>query len=143
MLTVPTARYAAWALASTGLDLAAFYCLLCAFHEVDFKVALAAFPWIVTAGGLPVSVAGLGAREGAAVVSLAAFGVAPAVATDAGLLLFAFTGLLPALLGGAWLLVHQARQRWLGAPESRPSRSEAASPHGLRKALEAYPPLDL
>jgi uncharacterized membrane protein YbhN (UPF0104 family) len=104
LATLRVSRYAILALVSTGLDLLAFYSLLRAFQDVRFGVALATFPWIVTAGGLPVSVSGLGAREGVAAVLLARFSIPPTVALDVSLLLFAFTGLLPAIIGLVWHL---------------------------------------
>jgi uncharacterized membrane protein YbhN (UPF0104 family) len=113
-------RFAPLALVSTGLDLALFYFLLCAFQEIGFDVALATFPWIVTAGGLPLSVAGIGPREGAAVLLLGRFGILPQIALNAGVLLFVFSSLFPALLGGAALLGARLRRRL--APPSRLGR---------------------
>lgn len=106
--TLPNLRvssYAVLAILSTGLDLLVFYFLLRAFQDVGFSIAVATFSWIIMAGGLPVSLGGLGTREGVAALLLARFAVAPAIALDVALLLFAFTSLLPALIGGAWLLI--------------------------------------
>ena len=102
---IQTAPFAALALVSTSLDMLTFYLLLCAFQPVPLKAVLATFPWIVMAGGLPISVGGIGPREGVAAMLLARYAVPAAVACDAGLLIFVFSGLLPALVGGAWLLV--------------------------------------
>jgi len=103
--TIPSAPFAALALVSTALDMLTFYFLLCAFQPVPLKAVLATFPWIVMAGGLPVSVGGIGPREGVAAMLLAHYAVPSAVACDAGLLIFVFSALVPALVGGAWLLV--------------------------------------
>lgn len=103
--TIPTAPFTALALLSTAIDMLTFYFLLCAFQPVPLKAVLATFPWIVMAGGLPISVGGIGPREGVAAMLLAHYNVPSAVACDAGLLLFVFSALLPALVGGAWLLV--------------------------------------
>jgi uncharacterized membrane protein YbhN (UPF0104 family) len=97
-------RFAPLALVSTGLDLAVFYFLLCAFQEAGLGAALASFPWIVTAGGLPLSVAGIGPREGAAVLLLGRFAVSRAAALNAAAMLFVFSALIPAALGGLLLL---------------------------------------
>lgn len=113
-------RFAPLAIVSTGLDLALFYFLLCAFQETGFEVALETFPWIVTAGGLPLSVAGIGPREGAAVLLLGRFGIVPEIALNAGALLFVFSSLVPAALGGAVLL--GARLRRQLAPRIRLER---------------------
>lgn len=97
--TIPAVRFGALSLLSTALDLLTFFFVLRALHAADFTVVLATFPWIVMAGGLPVSVSGLGAREGAAGLLLVRFAVPAAVAMDASLLYFALTALLPALVG--------------------------------------------
>jgi len=109
---VHAVRYAPWALVSTGLDLAAFFCLLRAFHDVELTLALASFPWIVLAGGLPVSIAGTGLREGASAWLLARHGIPSAAAFNAAILLLAFTSLLPALLGGLWLASIRVSRLW-------------------------------
>ncbi len=103
--TLPNLRvwpYAALALLSSGFDLVAFYFLIQAFQDASPLVALATFPWIVFAGGLPVSLGGLGTREGAAAILLSRFAIPAAVALDVALLLFALGSLLPALIGAAW-----------------------------------------
>jgi uncharacterized membrane protein YbhN (UPF0104 family) len=97
--------YAAWALVSTSFDILTFFFLLRAFHPTAFTTAVATFPWIVMASGIPLSIGGLGLREGAATLLLAHSAIPAAVATDVSLFLFAFLGLLPAFIGGTWLLV--------------------------------------
>jgi len=76
--------------------------------------AVVTFPWIVIAAGLPISVSGLGPREGVATLLLARYAIPSATACDVGLLLFAFSGLLPALIGGIWLAAaaRQGHPRW-------------------------------
>jgi uncharacterized membrane protein YbhN (UPF0104 family) len=103
------APYAAWAFLSTALDLMTFFCLLRAFTAVDLRAALVTFPWIVTAGGLPLSVGGLGPREGVAAMLLARYAIPSAVAVDAALLLHVFSGLLPAAAGAFWLACSRAQ----------------------------------
>ncbi len=114
LIGIRVRRYAVLSLASTGLDLMLFYFLLRAFHPVGFDAALATFVWIVMAGGLPFSFNGVGVREGVAALLLGRYGLSPAAAADVGLLLFVFSGLLPAVAGGAWLLVSgsSARAEW-------------------------------
>lgn len=108
LLQIRTAPFAALSLASTALDLMTFYFALRAFLPVRLTTALATFPWIVMAGGLPVALGGLGVREAAARLLLARFAVPSAVAFDAALLLFVFSGFLPAAIGGVWLLCSRA-----------------------------------
>jgi uncharacterized membrane protein YbhN (UPF0104 family) len=100
---IRTAPFAAWAFLSTALDLMTFFCLVRAFCPIDFRAALVTFPWIVAAGGLPISVGGLGPREGVAAMLLGRFGIPSAVAVDAALLLHVFSGLVPAAVGATWL----------------------------------------
>ena len=119
---IRTAPFAAWAFLSTSLDLVTFFCLLRAFYDIDFQTALVTFPWIVTAGGLPLSVGGLGPREGVAAMLLARYGIPYAVALDAALLLHVFSGLIPAAAGAVWLVCSRApvSRREVGKPESLP-----------------------
>lgn len=114
--------FAGWALASTWLDLMIFFFLLQAFHRTDFTVALVTFPWIVAAAGLPVSVGGIGPREGMAAFLLVRYAVPAAAAMDAALLLFAFSALLPAVIGGVWILVRHVRY---GPPRAIPCEGVA------------------
>ncbi len=117
LLDIRVRRFALLSLASTFLDLMTFYFLLKAFHTVDFAAALATFPLIVMASGLPVSLSGLGVREGTAALLLARYWLSPAAAADVGLLLFTFSALLPAVAGGLWLLASGASPRTEGPSE--------------------------
>lgn len=117
LLAIRVRRFALLSLASTLLDLMTFYFLLKAFHSVDFVAALATFPVIVMASGLPVSLSGFGVREGVAAMLLARYGLSPAAAADVGLLLFTFSALLPAVAGGIWLLASGASTQSEGPSE--------------------------
>jgi len=108
---IRTAPLAAWSLLSTFLDLLIFFCVLRAFHPASFSVALATFVWIVLAGGLPVAFSGLGLREAAAALVLAPYAVPAAAALDAALLSYALTAVLPAIVGGVWIICHRQRPR--------------------------------
>jgi glycosyltransferase 2 family protein len=104
LATMAVAPFAGWALLSTSLDVVTFYFLLRMFHPAGFITAPATYPWIVMASGVPLSLGGLGLREGAAVLLLSHYAIPPAVATDVALFLFAFLSLLPALCGGMLLV---------------------------------------
>ncbi len=97
--TISPIRFAALSLLSTALDFFTFFLALRALHVVNLTTVLATFPWVVMVGGLPVSVSGLGAREGMAGLLLVRWAVPAVVAVDASLLYFVLTALLPALLG--------------------------------------------
>ena len=100
---IRTPTFAALALVSTSIDMLTFFCLLRAFQPVSLMAAVIAFPWIIMAGGLPISISGIGPREGAAAMILAHFAVPSATAIDVGLLMWAMTAVLPAIAGGVWL----------------------------------------
>jgi len=116
--TISSAPFAALAMMSTSLDLLTFFFLLRALQPVSFRAALVTFPWIVLAGGLPISVGGVGPREGVAALLLARYAIPAATACDAALLLFVFSGLLPALIGTFWLMVAQLRRHSAGWSEN-------------------------
>jgi uncharacterized membrane protein YbhN (UPF0104 family) len=116
--TISSAPFTALATLSTSLDLLTFFFLLRAFHPVNFRAAVVTFPWIVAAGGLPISVSGLGPREGVAALLLARYAIPGATACAVSLLLFVFSGLLPALIGTFWLMVAPLRRRSPGWSEN-------------------------
>lgn len=124
LLTVSPIGFAGLSLCSSALDLGTFFFVLRSLHSVDPKVALATFPWIVMAGGLPISMSGLGAREGVAGLLLARFAVPAATAMDASLLYFAFAALLPAMLG----LVALMGQRYRLQPQQSSGLATLARP---------------
>ena len=104
-------RYAVLAACALWAELAFFFFLLRAFHAAAFITAVATYPYILMAGDLPVSCSGVGVREGAAALLLSPYAIPTGVAVDATLLWFAFTVLLPAALGGLWLLVDRTRSK--------------------------------
>ena len=102
-------RAALLSILSTFLDMMAFYALLRAFTEVEFTVALVAFPWILLASGIPITIAGFGLREGTAMTVLSSQGVASEIAINAALLIFIVSTVLPGAVGA--LLVLQGSLR--------------------------------
>jgi uncharacterized membrane protein YbhN (UPF0104 family) len=117
--SIRTPKYLALGCVTTALDALTMFCLLRALQPASPKVAFLAFPWIVLAGSLPVTVSGLGLREGAALWVLGHMAVPGAVAVNVALLLSACSNLLPATIGGVWLLVDRSRKsRQPGATDS-------------------------
>ncbi len=123
---VQVAPFAAWALVSTSFDVLTFFSLLRAFHPATFPTALATFPWIVMASGIPLSLGGLGLREGAAALLLAHYAIPAAVAADVALFLFAFLSLLPGMLGAVMFLL---------APREKSDRASVLSTSRLHGDL--------
>lgn len=103
---IPAGRFGSWALCAGALDLLTLFFLLRAFHPTTFNVALATYPWLVIAGALPLSIGGVGPREGLSVLLLPFFSISRTVAINVSLVFFGFTALLPALFGALWLLIH-------------------------------------
>ena len=109
-----------WSLASNVAGLAFYYWLA---RAADLNLGVFELGWvrsaITTLGMLPLTVAGLGVREGAMIPLLSGYGVAPVTAVTFSLLLF-LCGVVVALAGGALvtydLLVgrglHPEARRW-------------------------------
>ncbi|GEM_PF-3662760 len=97
-------RYAAWALAASLCDLLTLMFLLRAFHQPTLLAAFVAYPWLTLASGSPVSLGGLGPREGVSALIFTSFSISATAALNVSLLFFGFTLLIPSLAGGVWLL---------------------------------------
>jgi len=107
--SIRSGRLAALALFAGALDLCTLFFLLQAFHGAPFTVAMATYPWLVIAGGLPISLGGLGPREGLSVLLLAIFSIPSHVAVGVSLVFFAFTAVFPAALGAIWFVIEPPR----------------------------------
>lgn len=95
------------------------YCLLLlAFETVTFRVMAIGVPLVILASSLPITIGGLGIREGAAVLLFTQFGVQGSSALGASLLLFAINILIPGLCGLAF--IHQIRFRQKPLTEKKP-----------------------
>ena len=81
------------------IDLFQFYILINAFSYVSLSAALAAYPLVIFANILPITIGGVGIREGVSAIILARFNVAPETAVSASFLLFCINTLLPGLIG--------------------------------------------
>jgi uncharacterized membrane protein YbhN (UPF0104 family) len=92
------------------LALVQFYWLLTSFQPVSLEAAFVSFPLLLLAGVLPITVGGIGVREGTAVLLLADYGVAPTAAIDAAFLSFTLNTLIPAVIG-AFLITIARRSR--------------------------------
>jgi uncharacterized membrane protein YbhN (UPF0104 family) len=82
-----------------------FYLLLSAFEAVGKRVMIICFPLVTLINSVPITIGGLGIREGAAVLLFTQFGVQGSSALGAALLLFAINILIPGLCGLAF--IHQ------------------------------------
>jgi len=82
-----------------GINIIQFGLLLNAFGPVSFLAVFSVLPIIVLISNFPITIGGLGLREGVAALMLNSFGVSPAIAVTASFLLFCINNLLPGAIG--------------------------------------------
>ncbi|MBZ5555273.1 MAG: flippase-like domain-containing protein [Acidobacteriia bacterium] len=86
----------------TFVDLVTFYVLLRCFVAVPFSVILFVFPLVLLTNVAPVTLSGLGLREGTAIALLALFGVSSAAAFNATFLSYLLNSVAPAVVGAVY-----------------------------------------
>ena len=91
-------RNACCACACFGLMFLQFYLLLSSLQPVGWQVGLT-LPIILVVSSLPISIMGLGSREGTAALLLSRYGVPMEAAVAAAFSLFVINALLPGLVG--------------------------------------------
>jgi uncharacterized membrane protein YbhN (UPF0104 family) len=116
-------KYASMSLGAMWLELSSFFFLLRGFSPADYSTAVATYPYIALAGDLPLSLSGVGIREGAAALFLSPYAIPSSSAVDTTLLWFVLAILFPAALGMGWLAVEKLRPYYSA---SRTVRSETA-----------------
>ena len=89
---------ASFAYACLGLMSLQFYLLLSSLEPVGWQVGLT-LPIILVVSSLPISIMGLGLREGTAALLLSRYGVPMEAAVAAAFSLFVINALLPGLVG--------------------------------------------
>jgi uncharacterized protein (TIRG00374 family) len=94
--------------AAYAIVLIEFYLLVLAFEPVSFGPVLLVFPVVMLMNVLPITIAGLGVREGTSALLLSQFGVSQEAAVGAAFLIFSFNTLLPGLAGALLLLRRRA-----------------------------------
>jgi len=83
----------------TFVDLLTFYVLLRCFVPVKFSVIVFVFPLVLLTNVAPITLSGLGLREGTAIALLALFGISSAAAFNATFLSYLLNSVAPALIG--------------------------------------------
>ena len=81
------------------IDLFQFYILINAFSFVSLSAVSAAYPLVILANIVPITIGGVGIREGVSAIVLGRFNVAPEIALSASFVLFCINTLLPGLIG--------------------------------------------
>jgi uncharacterized membrane protein YbhN (UPF0104 family) len=95
-----------------------FYFLLWAFEDVSPMAMIICFPLVMLVNSIPVTIGGLGIREGAAVLFFSQFGVQESSALGAALMLFAINILIPGLCGLTF--IHHIGKPAMPMPEEHP-----------------------
>ncbi|UCE17901.1 MAG: flippase-like domain-containing protein [Gemmatimonadota bacterium] len=95
-----------------------FFILVSSFQTVSPASALIAIPLTMAINSFPITIAGLGLREGAAVFFFSKFGVAEAAALNGAFLLFVIDILIPGLVGLP--LISKMRLHFEHAAEEKP-----------------------
>jgi uncharacterized membrane protein YbhN (UPF0104 family) len=113
-----TALYIALTVAAFAIVILQFGIILHAAANVSLRVALLTFPLVILTNVLPLTIAGLGIREAAAVLLLAHFHVPAAVAAIAAFVMFFLNTALPGIVG-ALLIPLLYRRLSEGKPEPR------------------------
>jgi hypothetical protein len=102
--SLPTATFGLAIVISVAVHLVGIVVFYLAASAVGLSPSIVSLGWIRSAmiltGMVPITIAGLGVREGASLVLLAPYGVSGEQAVAFSLLVFAITALLPGLLGG-------------------------------------------
>jgi uncharacterized membrane protein YbhN (UPF0104 family) len=103
-----------------GIIYTQLYTLVSSFQRIEIVPALISIPLIIAVNSIPITIAGLGLREGAAVFFFSRFGVAEASALNGALLLFALDLLIPGLIGLGFIPKGRKRGRVSDQNANRP-----------------------
>lgn len=85
------------------IDLCQFYLLLNAFATIGIVEVFLVYPIVILTNILPLTIGGIGVREGVSVLLLSHFGIPPEAAVNASFLLFCLNTLIPGLMGALFL----------------------------------------
>jgi len=98
-----TTVYLALTFASFAVVLLQFGIILLSWHSWSPDIVFFTFPLVVLTNVLPITIGGLGIREGTAALLLSHYGVSPSHAAVAAFLMFAVNTALPGLVGALML----------------------------------------
>lgn len=106
------------------IDVCQYYLLINSFSHIGLLDVLVVYPAVILTNILPLTIGGLGVREGMSMYVLSYYQVPPEAAASASLLLFAINTLLPALIGATLIPRLMLEKREAGvAVAPAPSRS--------------------
>jgi len=92
-----------------AIDMIQFGVLVNAFGHADLIAIAVTYPLIVLVNAFPITIGGIGIREGTSALVLSSFGVPATVAVSASFLLFCINTLAPGL-AGSWFVGHMRSQ---------------------------------
>lgn len=96
---VASTEYLSLTFLSFAIVLVQFALVLASWRAPTFEIVLLTFPLVILTNVLPITVGGLGVREGAAILLLAHFSVSPAHAALAAFLMFFINTAVPGIVG--------------------------------------------
>lgn len=98
-------------LLASFIDIFQFYLLINSFTEIKLLQVMCVYPIIILTNILPLTIGGLGIREGTSILTLSRFGIPPEAAANASFLLFFINTLLPGLIGALFLSRLELKKR--------------------------------
>lgn len=99
-----------------------FFWLVENYHHCRLWMIAVSQPLIMLTNILPLTIAGLGIREGAAVALLSPFGVPQPAAVSSAFMLFLLNTAIPALVGALLILVYRRPGSWAGKDKTVPGK---------------------
>ncbi len=90
-------------LLASFIDIFQFYLLINSFTAIKFFNVLCVYPIIILTNILPLTIGGIGIREGTSILTLSRFDIAPEAAANASFLLFSINTLIPGLIGALFV----------------------------------------
>lgn len=102
-------RFLGLTLLGYGMVIVEFFWLVDNYHPCRLALIFLAQPLIMLVNIVPITIAGLGIREGTAAVLLSPFGVPHSAALSSAFMLFLLNTALPALAGALLLLGHRKK----------------------------------
>ncbi len=111
-----------------------YYILLNDVHRIRFDQTLLTVIYIWGAGLIPVSISGLGVREGIAAVMLKQYGIPAAAAVGIALLVFVINAIVPAVVGV--FFIYQKQHHFKEAGQTFRQVSGRLYAHGKKQLLK-------
>lgn len=116
-----------YTLGSFLIVLAQYYIILHAWSQGSLEIVVYCFPMVVLTNVVPLTVAGLGTREGAAILLLGHYGVPRAIAGTSAFLMFFMNTAIPGLIGALITPFYRVAPETEHARAAVPSTSVRAS----------------